>query len=315
MNLLKQKKIKTVLAVILVISLVVLSAIICVGLLTSCGKDMPEIGNMDELFPQAMGVAYSDDFELIDEIEEKNGYDFDVKIYYATNRYSLSYKNKLLKKFGFKATDLSKYSDSDILEYEDGNRRLTIYTDSGHFGYREVSLARVDGEKITDHEEADRKCKEILNGYGLIREDCVQKGNAKISNGETVNTYGPTFVQTIDGIPMKSDGWVRAIVCADGTLVRIDDRTWDYEYLTTLKTISFEDAFKKITDKNSYVECAITDKLEKAVFTEAELVYLKSDVSDYIVSCFRFTGTASSQKKQIISMLTLLQLKTLKKSY
>lgn len=153
-------------------------------------------------------------------------------------------------------------------------------------------------EEITDYEDADRKCREILDGYGLIREDCVQKGNAKIGDGNIVNAYGPTYVQTIDGIPMKSDGWVRALVNADGSLVRVDDRTCDYEYATTLKTISFEDSFEKITDKNSHIECSITDKLDKAVFTETELVYLKSDASDYLVPCFRFTGTAYSQDKE-----------------
>lgn len=77
-----------------------------------------------------------------------------------------------------------------------------------------------------------------------------------------------------------------------GNFTDIEDRTCDYEYLTTLKTVSLEEAFAKITDKESNVDGNISGKIDRAVFNKVELVYSKSDFVNYFVPCYRFEGTA-----------------------
>lgn len=272
----------------------VILAIVCCALpLASCGKDYPEIGDMYEVFPRTMRLEYSNEFELVNEIEEidESLFNADVKIYYAKNRYSLLYKNRLLKKFGFKASDLSTDSDSERLYYKDGERMLTIETDSGHFSYKESSMFK-NKSNVTDFEKAERECIEILKNYGLMYDDCERGGNFSVSENDAVYTYGPNFVQVIDGIPVKWNGQLSACVKGDGKLTDIDDSTCDYEYLTTFKTRSFEEAFNKITDKESNAESNINGKIDRAVFTEVELVYFKSDFVNYFVPCYHFEGTA-----------------------
>lgn len=198
---------------------VMLTIVCCALTLVSCGSNLPEIGDLYEVFPRTMQLEYSDEFELVNGIEENNEslFNADVKIYYAKNRYSVFYKNKLLKKFGFKASDLSIDSDSERLYYEDGERSLTIDTNTGYFSYKECSALK-NRSAVTDFEKAERECTEILKGYGLIYDDCEQRGYFSASDSENVYEYGPKFVQKIDGISVMWNGWISAYVRGDGKL-------------------------------------------------------------------------------------------------
>lgn len=285
---------------------IIISIFLSMILLSSCAGNSGNIAyNTDTYFPEIMGpnapLPMTFENNIPKEMQEEV-FNKDIKIYTAEEYENTPERIAYLLE-AFDMQDAEKTTETDLHAlYALDNKLMTFSKTDGWFSYSGGtdeplgSFPDLEGQK----NEIDRAIENFAKERNLLPRDYIIEGYSEYLSGDELTAHGPRIGQVIDGYPVRGYGDIIASCDSEGRNLKFSSRIFNYEYVTTKKTVNMETAIAAISTDSAHVmyEHGMEDTvIDRATLDDVKIIYYVNGKSGYFVPCFSFKGVAYAGEK------------------